>query len=290
LTAIWLLSTRGRPDATQEVLDACETTGMTSPGVVYVDEDTGLYDKLRLPFNWRIHREPVWGSLQASMQWVYRQYPRATQYGWLADDTVPRTNGWDKELEASAGDHAFSHARDLWNTEGSQDEFENGLDMSAGLCWGGELVRAAGWWALPGVRQAGIDTAWLAILAPFRLVKYRHDVIVEHKHYLTGKRKTDQGDSWFRDGVNYVQADIDAREEWVSSTECIRAVLRIGMMLNRQPDRKLLMRYLIDAKMAQVWHHGMPAVRLQNLTKRYEEALDNNVTDLLGADTDTKPA
>jgi hypothetical protein len=47
---------------------------------------------LRLPKNWSIHYEEQWGSLQASLQWTLRQYPDATQYGWLADDTYPRTD------------------------------------------------------------------------------------------------------------------------------------------------------------------------------------------------------
>ena len=46
MTAIWLLSTRGRPEACQQVLDACEETGMTSPGVVYVDETVDEYQDI----------------------------------------------------------------------------------------------------------------------------------------------------------------------------------------------------------------------------------------------------
>src|SRR3954462_10169202 len=112
---IWLLSTRGRPKEAQQTIDACQAAGMTSRGVLYADETP--YPKLKLPKNWRYHHEPTWGSLQASMQWCLNEYPDASSYGWLADDTRPRTQGWDRELEAAAGQWNLAYARDLWLSE-----------------------------------------------------------------------------------------------------------------------------------------------------------------------------
>jgi hypothetical protein len=291
VTAIWLLSTRGRPDAAQEVLDACEATGMTSPGVVYVDEDTGLYDKLRVPFNWRIHREPTWGSLQASMQWAYKQYPRATHYGWLADDTVPRTDGWDKELERTAGRYGFAHARDLWHSEDPIDEHEfiRGDDMSAGLCWAGDLVRTVGWWALPGVTQAGIDTAWTAMLGPLGLIRYRRDVIVEHKHYRTGKREIDAGDSWERDGHEYIKQDIWARDAWVMSDDFIDTITRISEVADIRPNWVWLHQSLVNAKAASRFKLGMPGARLQAIIDHFDAEVKELVQKVQRSYADAQP-
>lgn len=227
-SAVWLLSTRGRPKDCQAVLDACAATGMTSRGVVYVDETVDAYKGLRLPQNWVLHSEPEWGSLQASMQWVFNAFADAENYGWLADDTYPRTEGWDRVLEAAAGEFGFAHARDLWLSEQHRPVLERGGDMSSGLCWGGELVRTVGWWALPGVRQAGIDTAWCAIIEPLRLCTYVHDVVVEHKNYRTGKRQRDRVDSWTRAGVDYVQRDIDTRNAWVASPDFAATLGRVA--------------------------------------------------------------
>lgn len=238
MSAIWLLSTRGRPKAAQEVLDACEETGMTSPGVVYVDETVDVYRKLRLPENWTIHYEPTWGSLQASMQWVYREYPNASQYGWLADDNIPLSDGWDKQLEKSAGDFCLSYANDLWLSETDPDHLVKGTNLSSGLCWGGKLVRAVGWWALPGVRQAGIDTAWCALVSPFGLHRYRPDVVVEHRHYRTGKREHDQGDEWTRNGVPYVADDVALRDGWVWSPRFWETMEKIAAAADIPEDRK----------------------------------------------------
>jgi hypothetical protein len=230
LTAIWLLSTRGRPRECQETLDACEQTGMTSPGVVYVDETVNDYSTIRLPANWTIHYEPEWGSLQASLSWCFDRYPDATQYGWLADDTRPRTGCWDKQLEEAAGDWRLVCAKDLWLSESPSTRvaLENGNDLSSGLCWGGELVRTVGWWALPGVRQAWIDVAWTKIVHPLHLYRYVDHVTVEHLNYRTGKRERDAVDDWSRGGDDYIERDIQVGREWAASDDYIRTIGRVN--------------------------------------------------------------
>ncbi len=222
MTAIWLLSTRRRPEACQQVLNACYETGMTSPGVVYVDEDDGSYDKLSLPDNWTVHREPEWLSLQGSMQWAYRTYPQASQYGWLADDTFPRTPGWDRLIEQATGGWNLAYCRDLWfsETPGEADQLEAGNNLSSGLCFGGDLVRAVGWWALPGVIQAGVDTAWCDIVRPLGLHRYLPDVTVEHANWRTQKRVYDETDRWERAGFgDYIDHDFGVKDAWFRSAD-----------------------------------------------------------------------
>jgi len=286
VSAIWLLSTRGRPVACQGVLDACEATGMSSPGVVYVDESVDLYRDLRLPENWSIHFEREWGSLQASLQWCLREYPDASQYGWLADDTYPRTEGWDKALEQAAGDWCLSYAKDLWLSEqtGSLAALKYGDDLSSGLCWGGELIRTVGWWALPGVRQAGIDTAWTAIISPLFLGRYVDDVTVEHKNYRTGKREEDSVDDWTRDGVDYIADDIAVRDRWVASKDyrdtLERVVSSARVNLNKtQMDR--MRQKASDNYVNHFWAPSMPGVRLTNALERINSDLDELVRALL---------
>lgn len=213
MTAIWLLSTRGRPRDAQATIDACQEAGMTSRGVVYVDEDTGLYNRLRLPKNWDMHREREWLSLQGSMSWCLRAFPDASHYGWLADDTRPRTFDWDRRLEAAAGAWCLSYAKDLWMSENKFDvwRLEQGKDLSSGLCWGGSLVRTVGWWALPGVRQAGIDTAWTDLISPLDLHRYTPSVTVEHLNWRTGKRPKDAMDDW---ETNFIEQDLKFKNEW----------------------------------------------------------------------------
>lgn len=214
---IWLLSTRGRPHLAQAVLDACERTRMTSKGILWVDETVDQYQNMRLPQNWTIKFWKRWGGISTAMNWVFRNYPNASQYGWLADDTFPRTGGWDKLIEGSAGEWKIASGQDLYVSVNPQymSMLRRGEDFGAPMCFGGELVRTVGWWALPGVKQAGIDTAWVAIVAPLGLHSYNQNVLCEHQNYRTGKRPMDETDSWVRNGVNYIQADIDFRNNWI---------------------------------------------------------------------------
>lgn len=215
MAAIWLLSTRKRPEQAQAAVDACQSAGMTSQGVVYIDG--GIYPRLRLPKNWVKHEEPEHLGLQGSMQWAYHAYPDATQYGWLADDTRPRTRGWDKALEEAAGCANLACARDGLN---KPDEILLGHNLSSGLCWGGDLVRAVGWWALPGVFQAGIDTAWTDLVRPWGRHRYLPDVFVEHLHWKNNTRPEDSLDngSWIND-------DLRIRQGW-NATQEYRAALK----------------------------------------------------------------
>lgn len=125
MTAVWLLTTRARPEACQAVLDACEATGMTSQGLVYVDETVDEYRNIRLPANWKIHYEPEWGSIAKSMRYTRKRFPKATQYGWLADDQYPRSHQWDRKLEHAAGDwHGVTVEHVTWKI-GKREKDEN---------------------------------------------------------------------------------------------------------------------------------------------------------------------
>lgn len=220
----------GRPREAQETIEACHEAGMTSQGVVFVDADDRSYDKLRVPANWIVQRSLKWVGLQGSMQWTLEAFPDATQYGWLADDTRPRTDGWDKRLEEAAGNWCLAYARDLWFSEnpGELALLEDGRNLSSGLCWGGKLVRTVGWWALPGVMQAGIDTAWCDLVRGLDLHRYVPSVTVEHLNWRTGKRGMDDTDRWDRDGNNFIEQDLSVRNEWAWSGGFRRTFQRLA--------------------------------------------------------------
>lgn len=293
MTAIWLLSTRGRPEQCQEVLDACTDTGMTTPGVVYVDEDTGLYNNLQLPDNWTIHREPTWGSLQASMSWCFNEYPDASRYGWLADDTYPRTREWDVQLEDAAGDWCLSYANDLWLSQQDPTALEMGNDLSSGLCWGGELVRTVGWWALPGVRQAGIDTAWCSIVSALGLHRYRPHITVEHKNWRTNKRDKDEVDDWTRDGDNYIENDIATRNAWCASADYRDTLHRVRLAANvemSEQQQRLLRQKVRDNRVTELWKPGSSGARLTQIIEQVNSELDQQVAQVLDPHPDPRQA
>lgn len=240
MTAIWLLPTKGRPQMCQQALDACTATGMTSPGVVYVDETVDEYQNIVLPANWTIHYAKRWGGIGAAMRWAFKKWPNATQYGWLADDTFPRTNQWDRQLEKAAGAWRLVYGVDRYISANRSlaDSLDRGSDLGAPLCWGGELVRTVGWWALPGVKQAGIDTAWVALVQPLRLFHYVRHVHADHDNYRTGRRPKDHTDSWERNGVNFIEKDICVRNRWVASPDFAETLERLRVTAGVWPRKR----------------------------------------------------
>ena len=206
---------------------------MTSRGVVYVDAGE-RYD-LVLPANWVIHHARSWGGIAAGMRWCLKRYPKATRYGWLADDTFPRTFGWDKLLERAAGSWYYAQARDMWFSENPPHRYDRqdwpeylrtGAQLSAGLCWGAALIRAVGWWALPGCAQGGIDAAWSQIIAPLGLCRYLPDVVVEHKTWHLNKRPKD-----LTDNGKHIDQDVWRYRAWENSPSYHRVMRRLEAAL-----------------------------------------------------------
>jgi hypothetical protein len=212
------------------------------------------------------------------MQYAFTTYPDATHYGWLADDTRPRTRNWDTQLEAAAGEWGLAYARDLWFSESpiERNGLEVGNNLSSGLCWGGELVRTVGWWATPGLRQAGIDMAWLDIVRPLGLHRYRHDIVVEHLNWRTGKREKDAGDDWSRGDDNYVDRDLAAKNEWAWSTDFRLLLKRVAREAGVEADAAAIRQSWID----ELWRKGMLT---DAKIKRIQEGFDDAAIQLADA-------
>lgn len=208
---MWLLPSWGRAKMASKAIDDCHRMKMTSPAVLFVDGpggDDSFYKSMRLPPNWRKIISPSRVRLSAQMQWALGEYPSETHYGWLADDYRPQTPYFDQELEDSAGPWGYAQANDLIITKHERAALPSAL--TSGLCWGGELVRAVGWWGWPAVTHVGIDGLWAMIIAKLGVCHYRRDVIVEHRRYTTGKRPKDCYDVTVKDDDPVVIADLVA--------------------------------------------------------------------------------
>jgi GT2 family glycosyltransferase len=101
---VWLLPSVGRPQAVQNVLDACTEMGMTQQGFLYADGDD--YTGVRLPKNWMLIQRDENHGIGPAMNDIFAGFPFASHYGWLADDTVPRTPQFDELLTTAAGERA----------------------------------------------------------------------------------------------------------------------------------------------------------------------------------------
>jgi len=238
---VWLLTSRNRPKLAHDCLKACVKTGMKSRGVFYIDGDEqGLYDAVVLPKNWTLHIAEHAG-LSAALDWCLEAYPDEESYGWLADDMRPLTHGWDRLLEQAAEGGCMSEARDNWVTlawtplvrrSGARrtQAVTSSCEPTAGMCWSGDLLRAVGWWALPGSVQAGTDVAWARLTCESARFRYLDDVVVEHHHWRSGKRKRDRLDTDMHDanGHDHTGRDLELLSTFLRGNEFNRTMRKIG--------------------------------------------------------------
>lgn len=201
---VWILTTAGRPTY-RDVLAACRETEMTQRGIVCGD---GFYVNPLVPTNWQVAWTPERKGIGYWLNLLVQDYPNADAYGWLADDTYPRTPHWDKMLTAAAGDWHVAYADDGGVIR--RPYLEAGEDFSSGLVWAGDLVRAVGYIAPPGINNAWLDVSWTHLVRRFDLHRYCRDVLVEHKR---NDRPFDEIDAY---SVATIERDRPIYEEWLA--------------------------------------------------------------------------
>jgi hypothetical protein len=143
---------------------------------------------------------------------------RAGEFRFLAslgDDHVPRTPGWDRELcgEIDAmGGTGFAYG------DGSRWVIPEAVIMSS------NVAVALGWMANPRCGHYKIDDTWLMLGVATGLIRYRHDVLIEHMQFGIPYDPLDQGkgmkalrDQTYDDALqpDKMNADVIGYLEWL---------------------------------------------------------------------------
>ena len=177
---MWILPTYCRPDRCREVLESLLATGCSTPGVVVVNgrETEAEYKALPLPPAWRMAVLPENLGFVGGLNWAFDNHPDEPFYGFIADDEVARTPGWDRTLIEAAGAWRVSNGNDRWKSKER---------VHAHVCIGGELARAVGYLAIRNCwHWFGFDSMWEAVDSEVGVRAYCESVRVDHKHYLNG--------------------------------------------------------------------------------------------------------
>ncbi len=181
---MFILPTYRRPQRCQEMLDSICLAVPTSPGMVIVDGgDPEEYRDLRLPPGWTVHVSTRNLGFLGRLRWFFERHPDLEWYGLLQDDLVIRTAGWDVELRNAAGRTGFASCNDLSPTGDGR--------MAGAQVFGGDLLRALGWWAPPGLHHTYCDNVWEHIGRTLGNWKTLKTVITEHRHAFNGKAPID---------------------------------------------------------------------------------------------------
>jgi hypothetical protein len=198
---MWLLPTFARPARCQDALDAI-AAAEPSDGVVLADPtDWDAYSQLRTPPGWRVERRPPDLGLCEALNWAFARWPGEPWYGLTWDDGMVRTRAWTAPLVAAAGRDGFANSNDGWQCP---------KRMHGAIVLGGDLARALGWLAPPGLRHCYLDDAYEHLGRALRNWKHVPSVMVEHLHVWNGKG---DADATHRDSYSTFAGD---REAWAS--------------------------------------------------------------------------
>ncbi len=176
---MWVYPSRGRPAACQALLDSMVAHGSTAGGVLYVHEDDESYDgyaSLRLPAGWFLRqvRSGVVGCAQG-LRRAFRTDPDEPWYGWIADDNTVETDGFEQRLIAAAGPWGIASANDGWQAP---------KRMHGATVFGGEFLRALGYWVPEGFQHLYIDDVWGHLGRQLGNWRTLMDVHTPHNHPL----------------------------------------------------------------------------------------------------------
>jgi len=201
---MWILASRGRPASLERFVKAYILTKATSKVYVRVDEcDSALeeYKTIELPETFEFIVGPR-ARLGNAMREMFNRYPNEDFYGLLADDVVPRTDYWDKMLIEAAGTKCISGANDLTKKPKNLCH----------PCVGGDLVRAAGFFATPKCIHYCLELPWKFLTKKDkRFLKYLPNVIVENLHLDFGKAVLD---NTYKESFSVRDNDHDLYDQW----------------------------------------------------------------------------
>lgn len=206
---MFILCSRGRPAGLARFAAAYRKTEATLPVLVRLDLDDprlGEYGTTVLPKSWHEWIGPR-KPLAEIYNDIFRCFWGKEFYGLLADDLVPATLRWDRQLVEAAASHGVAYG----------DDGIQGEEIATHPVIGGELVRAVGWLAPPWLKFLWIDTTWTAIGRALGRLRYLPHTSMEHLHYSVGKSEHDQT---YRDHHQYGPADQEAFRAWESTEAC----------------------------------------------------------------------
>lgn len=187
-----IVPSRGRPQNIGRLVDAwLDTTLADTDLVVAVDEDDPQLDEyqaVRLPFAGTLRigqRQRLGGTLNAAVQEVLDGYygEPPTAVGFMGDDHLPRTEGWDSMLV------------DALTQVGSGivygDDLLQGERLPTAAFMTADIVRTLGWMVPPGLVHLYIDDAWRELGRAMGRLRYLPQVVIEHLHPAAGKAQMD---------------------------------------------------------------------------------------------------
>lgn len=200
----YLVPSRGRPQNAARLLMAFQATCINETAITFcVDDDDPTLDEYKdivqsaryvntgVTVGERIKMGP---TLNKNAIKVARAYPNDI-VGFMGDDHLPQTAGWDATL-------AWDLEQDKVGIWYANDTIQ-GPNIPTAVAMTANIINELGYMVLPDLIHMYIDNFWKALGDGAQVLRYRHDIIIEHVHPLAGKTAWDAGYVEVNDGKIY---------------------------------------------------------------------------------------
>lgn len=179
---LMLCPSRNRPHNIERLIAAWDDTGATADLLVRTDDDEPAYDLperpwLRYERGPRLRLGPTLNELALANTGDY------DAIGFLGDDHVPRTPGWDRLLTDAI--------TDMGGGVVYGDDLFQGEALATSVVMSTDVIAALGWFAVPGCTHMYLDNGWMTVGKALGRLCYVPHVVIEHMHYLANKSDED---------------------------------------------------------------------------------------------------
>ncbi len=198
---------RNRPELCKRMLDSFDATKSEGTEIiVYVSIDDPQIGKYEEILNGRLHVFEPRRHLIKVLNYVSCElYPDIQYYQEINDDHVYQTKGWDNLLieviEIKGRGWGIACGNDLLGNEPWKI-----ARHPSGAVISGNIVRTLGCFVLPELDHLFTDTYLRDIAEGINSYFHLEDVIIEHRHWLTGKVDKDDNYDWVYNPENFRDA------------------------------------------------------------------------------------
>lgn len=184
MTMCVLVPSRGRPSNITRLASAFATTNATASLVVAVDSDDPTLADYRIASE-GYGFDLVVGTPSRIGPIMNDNAPALAEafdvVGFMGDDHLPRTEGWDVTMEAATGRWGVAYGNDLLQ----------GANLATAVFIGSGIVSTLGYYVPPGLKHLYFESPWMAWGRALGSLTYLDDVVIEHLHYINGKAEQD---------------------------------------------------------------------------------------------------
>jgi len=180
--------TKGRPDNAKRLQDQFYKTARLSSRIVFINSDND--DKLHMytGLNERIVVTPEKPGFVSPLNLGYRIDRRkyfSFAVGFMGDDHLPRTVGWDEVFIKNLLDLDSGF---VYGNDGFQ-----GARIPTHIAMTSDIPLTLGFMTLPQLKHLYADNFWLDLGKSISKIRYLPEVVIEHMHPAAGKATYDEG-------------------------------------------------------------------------------------------------